>query len=132
MYSFVLLILWGLAFPFMRLILLPRNTRATHIRLAEVLDALDEFHRIHGRLPDQLEELVDAQLLSHVPLDGWRKPFVYNASTNELFANGHPEKIHFGRIDEWRASRRSVEDMTPSIKEAPSPSNESCPSPTKW
>jgi general secretion pathway protein G len=49
-------------------------TRATIVQLREQLSL---FKLDKGRYPDRLEELVRAGYYHEVPLDGWRRAFVY-------------------------------------------------------
>ena len=53
--------------------------KATCASMRTITTSLKGFRAETGRYPASLQELVDAKYVEKIPLDAWRRPFVYTA-----------------------------------------------------
>jgi hypothetical protein len=71
-------------------------------------DAVAEYRRSRGKLPERLKDLVTADLLSGIPDEPFGGEYRLDQQTGEVSSSTHPERLRLYRPDDVRRTQKSI------------------------
>lgn len=95
--------------PQLRAIYIEKYKEVLIVRDLRVLDdAVAEYRRSRGKLPERLKDLVTADLLSGIPDEPFGGEYRLDQQTGEVSSSTHPERLRLYRPDDVRRTQKSI------------------------